>query len=238
MSHLSTTLHDGSSMINRTSCLARLAICLLAGFFACEPVKAGFIDFTSTAGSFGSAIDGQAAGPTAFPVPGFAGVTLTIANIESGSAGTPIADAGGSQFGINSSGTGSGDDANTTFDSGLGEFITLRFNQAVAISSLRFATAGTGVFEAGDTFDFSGTTIGFSNLSAGGFVFSSPLSLTANQTFRFGATTGRIGFVGLDANVVGVTPVPDPSSLAFAAVGGLGILARYRRRRNANAAAK
>lgn len=77
---------------------------------------------------------------------------------------------------------------------------------------------------------------------ADSFAFSAPVAVGGSFILRWSGddvagSDSRDQFA-LDNVAVTATAVPDPSSLAFAAVGGLGILARYRRRRKANASLK
>ncbi|MEM6691049.1 MAG: PEP-CTERM sorting domain-containing protein [Planctomycetota bacterium] len=199
-----------------------LIVCMLGSFLVGlifeQSASADFIDFTSS-GTFGDAVDDQESGT--FET-GIAGLSLTISSISSTSLGTPNADAGNTQFGVDSTGSGSGSDASTAFDSSLNEAITLSFNQAATINAVTFAINGSGAFNLGETFSFAGESIQGDGATSV-FTFASPISLFANEDFSLSATSGRVGFVGMQ-----VTAVPDPSSLTLAVMGGIGILARRR----------
>ncbi|TWU55202.1 hypothetical protein [Rubripirellula reticaptiva] len=202
----------------------RLAIAGLLSVVGCCWARADFIDFRNASGTttFGDTIDDKTAGASGLSVVGFPGLELSIIEIaDNNPLAAPSVNANSGSFGVDRAGAvGTTGDTTDRFDANLSESVTLSFNRAVTVSSLSFQS-----FVSGEGFEFAGQTIA----SGTEFIFTTPFALAANQSFKLEATSGSIGFVGMD---VTVTAVPEPSAFGFASVAYAGVFIQRRRRRS------
>lgn len=193
------------------------------------------LDFTPDSGSgptLGDALVGIDVATASIAVPNAPGLEISVISISS-STNDPATELfttpSGNRFGINSGGAtiGAGDDTDE-FDSLFAEMVTFQFNQDVLITEIDFVS-----FLETETFDFAG--ISFTGPAGIADVFdltANPIAIAANTDFSLAATSGSVGFQGLELTVV--TAIPEPSALAFGLVGSLAGLVYHRRRRPAD----
>lgn len=219
-------------------------LCLSILFAACTvgTAQAEIITFTN-AGGLGVLLDEIAPddiGNPAATVSGFSvdnpGLSLTVEAIG-GRPGTGFdLNATASQFGVNSGGTGGGDDT-SLFDAEVTdatpgspyiESVTFSFGglgagETVLVNQVDFTT-----FTSGESFEFGSADIEFSNLNSSVYDFPTPLSLASGESFTLTATAGSIGIEAFD---ITVSAVPEPGSLALLSLAGLTGLGLTRRRK-------
>lgn len=126
-----------------------------------------------------------------------------------------------------------GELTSTIFDAGdKGEYLTLTFNRAVQISSLRFSMWENGLF---DSFDHASVSWGSTSASLGnkndnGLLLKTfSLSGAVGTTFKIQATGDFSSFrlAGINATAV---PVPEPTTYALMGLGLAGVALAKRRR--------
>ena len=171
----------------------------------------------NTSGGLGEALDlliftfGDPAATIA--VPEINGLFITVHGITADGHLNTTA----TSLGIN----GTSDTDTSRFESIFNQSVTFSFSQDVSITQLDFTS-----FENGETFDFADTSIANTDLTNGTtdtYDFSTPLLITANSQFTLQATTGDIGIEAMT-----LTVIPEPSSTALIALGGLALILRRR----------
>ena len=171
--------------------------------------------------------------------PDAVGLQLIINGISTDDADGGTINASNNNFGVNSAGS----DSATRLDADLNESITISFNRDVYLTNIAFnGLSGVGeqflvndilIGQTGDTdpeVDFfdSGASATGTDLTGGG-ASTDGIFFAAGDTITFAATGTADAEVGVRDIRVHVPAVPEPSSLALMALGGLAISARRRK---------
>ncbi|TWU56797.1 hypothetical protein Poly51_27140 [Rubripirellula tenax] len=137
----------------------------------------------------------------------------------------------------NSAGFGVGIGTGPTYFAGVQNALDANFNETLELSlgshfleGFQFASIDFTDFDSGESFRLSkatggSQTITFGDLVGSTYTFSSAFLLGKDEHFTMTALSGSIGVSGM------VVAVPEPSSFAMAAIGGLGVMIGVRRRR-------
>ena len=204
----------------RTSLFGGLVTCLIL----IPSARADLVDFSNSSGTLGELIDGTGLGdlPPTFAVPGVTpNLNFTITGIAGSGAGR-LANSNSDSFGVDSAGGAMAGDTSDQFDAALSESITFQFDMDIDVTRLNFRT-----FDAGETFEFAGQTIIFSDLTnqtTDIYDFAAPLRLSAGTEYVMEATAGSIGLEDFS-----FTAVPEPSALLLMSLLGVGGIFRRNR---------